>query len=76
VTKERRSPGCTARAASNELVEDQSNAPCRGYEDAARHLLDQGLLPAPNLPALRGMWAAGGESRRAAQVIAAAWGFA
>jgi hypothetical protein len=42
----------------------------RGYEDAARHLLDHGLTPAPNRLALQAMWRAGGESRRVAQVIA------
>jgi hypothetical protein len=45
----------------------------RGYEAAARHLLDYGLTPAPNLPALRAMWKAGAESRRVAQVIAERW---
>jgi hypothetical protein len=44
-----------------------------GYEDAAFHLLSMGLTPAPNLPAMRAMWAAGGESRRVAQVIAERW---
>jgi hypothetical protein len=47
--------------------------PTRGYEPAALYLLDLGLLPAPNLEGLREMWAAGGESRRAAQVIARRW---
>jgi len=47
--------------------------PTRGYEPAALYLLDLGLLPAPNLEGLRVMWAAGGESRRAAQVIARRW---
>jgi hypothetical protein len=44
-----------------------------GYEAAARHLLDHGLVAAPNLPALREMWKAGGESRRVAQVIFEWW---
>jgi len=47
-----------------------------GYEDAARHLLQHGLLAAPNLAALRQMWRAGGESRRVAQVIAERWSLA
>jgi hypothetical protein len=53
---------------------DESTAvpPTRGYEPAALYLLDLGLLPAPNLEGLREMWAAGGESRRAA-VIARRW---
>jgi|GEM_PF-3362371 len=44
-----------------------------GYEAAAAHLLDHGLLPALNFEGLREMWAAGGESRRAAQAIAERW---
>ena len=48
----------------------------RSYEDAARHLLSVGLTPAPNLTALHAMWKSGGQSRRAAQVIAARWGLA
>jgi hypothetical protein len=46
----------------------------RGYEDAAAHLLELGLTPAPNPAALRAMWMAGGQSRRAAEVIAERWG--
>lgn len=45
----------------------------RGYEDAAGHLLDHGLTPAPNLLALRSMWKAGSDSRRVAQVIVERW---
>jgi hypothetical protein len=44
-----------------------------GYEDAASHLLAAGLLPAPNVVALRSMWKAGGRSRRVAQIIAHSW---
>ena len=46
----------------------------RGYEDAAAHLLELGLTPAPNPAALRAMWMAGGQSRRYAEVIAERWG--
>lgn len=46
------------------------------YESAALHLLDAGLLPAPNVTALRSMWAAGGRSRRAAHIIATRWDMA
>jgi hypothetical protein len=46
----------------------------RGYDAAAAHLLELGLTPAPNLPALRAMWKAGPESRRVAQVLAELWG--
>jgi hypothetical protein len=45
----------------------------RGYEQAAHHLLGHGLLPAPNLPALRTMYRCGGYQRRVAEVIAEAW---
>ena len=48
--------------------------PTAGYEAAALHLLSSGLLPAPNVPAMREMWKANTESRRAVQVIAERWG--
>jgi hypothetical protein len=44
-----------------------------GYADAALHLLECGLLPAPNLDGLRRMWKAGGYSGQAAEIIAQAW---
>jgi hypothetical protein len=44
-----------------------------GYRDAARHLLAQGLTPAPNLPAMRGMWKRGGDDQRLAMRIAQLW---
>ena len=43
------------------------------YEDAAAHLLAVALTPAPNVPAMRAMWKAGGRSRRVAQIIAERW---
>jgi hypothetical protein len=46
----------------------------RGYAAACAHLLELGLTPAPNPAGLRAMWMAGGQSRRAAAVIAARWG--
>jgi len=63
------------RPSRNAPNADESTAvpPTRGYEPAALYLLDLGLLPAPNLEGLREMWAAGGESRRAAQLIARRW---
>lgn len=71
------------RAESRRLpVQDHSGRsdPCwyeppgeSGYEPAALHLLDHGLLPAPNRGALRAMWRSGGESRRIAEVIAQRW---
>lgn len=44
-----------------------------GYRDAAQHLLAQGLTPAPNLPAMRGMWKRGGDDQRLAVRIAQLW---
>lgn len=44
-----------------------------GYRDAAQHLLAQGLTPAPNLPAMRGMWKRGGDDQRLAVRIAQRW---
>jgi len=44
------------------------------YEAAAAHLLECGLLPAPNMPALRAMWRRRGESQRAAYEICERWG--
>ncbi|OWL92844.1 hypothetical protein B7435_33390 [Mycolicibacterium peregrinum] len=44
-----------------------------GYRDAAQHLLAQGLTPAPNLPAMRGMWKRGGDDQRLAMRIAQLW---
>lgn len=47
--------------------------PVRGYAEAAAHLLDHGLLPAPNLAAMRDMWKADDGSRRVARTIAECW---
>lgn len=47
--------------------------PTRGYELAARHLLDHGLTPAPNVPAMRVMWRHGGDQQRLAMRIAELW---
>jgi hypothetical protein len=47
----------------------------RAYEQAAMHLLDSGLMPAPNREGLLGMHRSGGVSRKAAQRIARAWGW-
>ena len=44
-----------------------------GYRDAAEHLLNQGLAPAPNLRALRVMWRRGGEDQRLAIRVAEMW---
>ncbi len=48
-------------------------APTAGYEDAAAHLLELGLAPAPHPAAMQQMRQSGGESRRTAQVIAKRW---
>ncbi|MCV7237706.1 hypothetical protein [Mycolicibacterium celeriflavum] len=44
-----------------------------GYRDAAQHLLDQGLTPAPNVLALRVMWRRGGDDQRLARRVAERW---
>jgi hypothetical protein len=44
-----------------------------GYEQAALHILERGLLPAVNREGLRVMHRQGGASRNAAQDIAQAW---
>ena len=44
-----------------------------GYELAVAHLLELGLLPAPNREALVAMWRRGGRSRQVAEFIAQAW---
>jgi hypothetical protein len=43
----------------------------RGYPEAALHLLEHGLMPAPNREGLEAM-----RDRKAAQRIAQAWGLA
>jgi hypothetical protein len=45
----------------------------RGYPQAALHLLELGLTPAPNREGLRLLWRRGGHSRQAAEFIAQAW---
>lgn len=45
----------------------------RGYAAAAAHLLELGLTPAPNPPAMRSMWRHRGESQRLAWVISERW---
>ena len=49
------------------------NSSASDYEFAVAHLLEHGLLPAPNPDGLRAMWRRGGSSRQAAAVIARAW---
>lgn len=44
-----------------------------GYEQAALHLLERGLLPAADRGGLRGMHRSGGTSGKAARHIAQAW---
>jgi len=50
-----------------------SEAYVDGYRDAARHLLAQGLLPAPNVPAMRVMWGRRGADQRLARTLAESW---
>ena len=69
------------RAASWRLPELESRRsdpwwyapPTAGYEAAADHLLELGLMPAPNRDGLRAMWKRGGHHRRGAERIAHAW---
>ncbi len=44
-----------------------------GYAAAARHLMEQGLTPAPDVPALQELWQHGGEDQRLAVTIAERW---
>ena len=48
----------------------------RGYPDAVAHLLELGLLPAPNREGLITMWRRGGHSRKVAEFVAEAWDLA
>jgi hypothetical protein len=47
-----------------------------GYEDAAAHLLELGLTPAPDREGLRRMWMHGGQRRVDAELIAERWDLA
>lgn len=44
-----------------------------GYCDAAQHLLERGMTPAPNVSAMREMWKRGGVERDLVQTIAERW---
>jgi hypothetical protein len=44
-----------------------------GYYAAAQHLLAAGLLPAPNVPAMRLMWRRDAEQRELVRYIAERW---
>lgn len=48
-------------------------APTAGYEAAIEHLLQLGLLPAPDRDALRQMYRRGGCQRQAATLVAERW---
>lgn len=43
------------------------------YSAAAEHLLNLGLTPAPNIPAMRELWQRSGDDRRLVQTIAERW---
>lgn len=49
------------------------SAPTAGYEAAIEHLLQLGLLPAPDRDALRQMYRRGGCQRQAATLVAERW---
>jgi hypothetical protein len=59
---------------SRQFDPDPSERNADGYSAAAQHLLDAGLLPAANVPALRVMWRHGGHEQRLAREIAEGWG--
>lgn len=59
----------TCRCRDSEPSEHQLDA----YQDAAEHLLDLNLLPAPNVVAMRQMWRRGGDTQRLARRIAEQW---
>jgi hypothetical protein len=44
-----------------------------GYRDAAEHLLDAGLAPAPNISSMRVMWRRGGHDQEIARRISELW---
>ena len=46
------------------------------YAEAAAHLVNIGLTPGPNIPAMRRMWRRGGDGFRLAVQIAERWGLA
>lgn len=53
--------------------DQMSESSVDGYAAAAQHLLNQGLLPAPNVPALRVMWGRRGADQRLARTVAEHW---
>jgi hypothetical protein len=60
----------TCRCYDSDVVTDRY---VDGYFDAVRHLLAQGLTPAPNLPAMRVGWRWGGHEQHLARRISELW---
>lgn len=52
---------------------EPSEQSANGYSDAAQHLLALGLLPAPNVPAMRMLWRRGGDERSLVGRISERW---
>ena len=52
---------------------EPSERTAEGYYATAQHLLAAGLLPAPNVPAMRVMWRRDVEQRELARLIADHW---
>jgi hypothetical protein len=44
-----------------------------GYRDAALHLLAEGLIPAPNIKAMRELWRRGRDEQNLARTISELW---
>ena len=44
-----------------------------GYQAAAQHLMAHGMVPAPNVDAMRVMWRLGGDDQRLAVRLADYW---
>lgn len=44
-----------------------------GYRDAVLHLLAEGLLPAPNIEAMRELWRRGRDEQKLVRTIAERW---
>lgn len=53
----------------SELTERHVDA----YRDAVLHLLDNGMMPAPDIQAMRVMWRRGGRERHIVSEIASSW---
>ncbi len=64
-----RDPEHDVHRCSSEITDVMIDA----YSAAAQHLLDHGVTPAPNVPAMRVMWRRGGADQRLARRISERW---